>query len=76
MGTAFWYSLGERMKAHIIISALILAVLLWGVSEYVKVTRAAERERARQAVSDCFVSHAEIGIDGQQCVDMANVLAE
>jgi hypothetical protein len=74
VGTAFWYSLGERMKAHIIISALILAVLSWGVSEYVNVTRAAVRERARQAVDDCFEWHVANRIPAQECVDMASAI--
>ena len=64
------------MKARTILLAAILAVLLFGVCEYHRVTSEAERERARQAIGDCFVSHAELGIDAKQCVDMARAIDE
>ena len=62
---------GGSVKAQVVISALILVVLLCGVCEYHRVTREAERERAREAVDDCFEWHVANRTPAQVCVDMA-----
>jgi len=64
-----WFGKRSGVSARTILLALVLAVLLWGVSEYRRVTREAERERARQAIDDCFAN----GL-GQYCADTAKRL--